>query len=612
LPCFHILIAAYEASDSLGPVIRATAKQNYPHDKYHTWIISECGEKKRKAKLAEQIVRDSHKEYNSLTTSAKSLLFWHAVRSGIKTIDQWVEELTQGNLRTYLHLPDAPAIILETLIKLIFQSTQPEYEFSILNTILKQQELSIVKDEIQQINHFVERISKDFSRLLGSDQIIRREDISSEAIGTAIRKRKLRTIGIHLCKRLALYGTPKNTLPKEWFESNHIPIFTSTQSVTEQLIIDHRDTNIHLLDPENRGFKPGALNYAYNYIRDRGLINQPENTYFLIIDADSLLPVNALSKTASEIVKHNPCNSIMQMVSIPTANFFFKGWFSKFISIADSIGAVGKWARSTRRQLKPDLHAGSGVVIPAPLLEFIMTVEGKPWDTSTLTEDARIIIGQFGTMNRALNKTQMIPVYLLEAVPNQSTFWGTYKSFWNQRRRWTTGGYDEFYYLLFRSNSFLHTHYDRDTAKWISEKQNDLFEWLPKLRQTWRLLQWLWDHFLWGIGGFIILTHWTLVSILITKPSPLICWAGLGSLILTPLLFLLIPLREIKWYIPDNVSKRRMLLLYVQCFVGIWLYALPVVCTQLCCILGFRKGFSEWKPTSKPRYSGTLKIKEEL
>lgn len=604
LPCFHVLVAAYEAADSLGPVIRALTKQDYPHDKYHVWIISEHGEKARKAKLAEQLMLDSQRGWNDLTTDTKSLLFWHATRDRIKTIDQWVEELTKGKLRPYLSLPDAPAMVLESLITLVFQSTQPlsKCNSSILDTILEQRELSIIGDEIQHINDSVECISKDFLRLLGSDQIIRREDIFCEAIRTAISKRKMRNIGKHICSRFALNDTSKTFLPKDSLEGIQGSLFTSTQSVAEQFIRDHNDTNIHLLDPKNRGFKPGALNYAYSYISNNGLIEKSENTYFLIIDADSLLPVNALSVTATEIATHDPCNAIMQMASIPTANFFVKDWFSKFISLADSIGAVGKWARSTRRQLKPDLHAGSGVVIPTPLLEFIKTVEGQPWDTKTLTEDARIIIGQFGTMNRAKNKTQMIPIHLLEAVPNQSTFWETYKSFWNQRRRWTTGGYDESHYLLVRANSLLYTHYDKNTAKWVYDKQNHLLEWQPQLRQAWRLLQWLWDHFLWGIGGFIVLTHWSLISIVITKPSSLISWMGLGALILTPLLLLLIPTRELKWYIPGRLSKKRMLLLYAQCFVAIWLYALPVVCTQLCCILGLRKGFSEWKPTSKPRY----------
>jgi cellulose synthase/poly-beta-1,6-N-acetylglucosamine synthase-like glycosyltransferase len=290
------------------------------------------------------------------------------------------------------------------------------------------------------------------------------------------------------------------------------------------------------------------------------------------------------------------------MASIPTANFFVESWFSKFISFADAIGAVGKWARSTRRQLKPDLHAGSGVVVPATLTAFLERLTGAPWDEATLTEDARLIIGQFGLMNAARHRTGMVPIYLLEAVPAQSKFHDTYRSFWNQRRRWATGGYDEFHNLMAAPRTVLFTRFDSRNGHWESYEPGG-YEWLSaRFRQLWRLVSWTLDHFWWGIGGFIILTHWWILSSTLAAPGRLMAGAGLCALLLTPLLYLVITASQLAWFIPGGVSPRRVFLLYVQSFLAIWFYCLPVVVTQLACALGFRQRYTDWKSTQKPRY----------
>ena len=110
-------------------------------------------------------------------------------------------------------------------------------------------------------------------------------------------------------------------------------ILHTTQDVVNAAITENKFSNIHHLDPHNRGFKPGALNIAYQHIISNQYIDEVENNYFIIIDSDSLLPNNALSVISKEISRDEYNHNILQMISTPTANYFSGGVFSKFISI---------------------------------------------------------------------------------------------------------------------------------------------------------------------------------------------------------------------------------------------------------------------------------------
>lgn len=100
----------------------------------------------------------------------------------------------------------------------------------------------------------------------------------------------------------------------------------------------------------------------------------------------------------------------------------------------------------------------------------------------------------------------------------------------------------------------------------------------------------------------MIFTHWWLVSVAIATPHPLISAVGLTALLLAPLLLMLTSVRQLRTFVPGGLSWAGQLGLYLQSFVSIWLYCLPVVTTQLYCALGFRSKFFEWKPTQKPQY----------
>ena len=606
LPTFHILIASYQAGQSIGPVLRAAAHQDYPVDNYYVWVITERSEQLRKERLVSQLLRQAEDARASEAIVAPLLpLSWRCFSKQKASIEAWIEEVTSGDLRGQLSGPGAETLVLEDFLSRLLRVRDRATLYScgkLAPLGFRSGEIAVMESTLQQIERNVDRILGDFTRMLGSAQVYKRDDLEVQLLAQEVRKRELKRIGKRFCDRFS-EPSPKPTVPdSERIEEVARLALLSTQDMTQQIITELPTARIRHLDPYKRGPKPGALNAAYRAIKYEGLLDNPNGVYFIIIDSDSLLPSNALSAVAKEILRPNGVPGILQMVAIPTANFFSGNWYSKFISFADAIGAVGKWARSTRKQLKPDLHAGSGVVVPASLAQFIEAKTGDVWDRRTLTEDARLIIGQFGMMNDVRNKTRAVSIYLLEAVPEDSSFVGTYKSFWNQRRRWTVGGYDEFFYMLRSPGWLRHARFDPSSRKW-EVCQPELRERITsRLRQTRRLALWLWDHFIWGIGGLIVLTHWWLTSVVVGSPSGAIARLGLVALLLAPLVFLLIPGRRLYWFIPGGLSIRRACLLYALSFLAIWLYCAPVVATQLACVFGLRARIIEWRPTQKPRY----------
>ena len=611
LPMFHVLISSYEAGASLGPVIKALANQDYPKNQYHVWIITEHAEVlkiNRQVQLLMQKVIDNNDYANDVRLL---FLLWHCISQEQISLEGWITQITSGNLQGYLSCPHIWPLVLEDLFSLLLRVPDRKVIYSAgkLDPLrLKQKEIAIIENELQKIEKKLKKILNDFDRLLGSDKIYERNNLEILLIDKAIRNQKFEKIGIQLCNRLSSPAA-KVTIPdREIIERAVVCLMPSTQEIIRQIIADLPCKNIHHLDPQNRGYKPGALNAAYRKLKEYGYFKDSENVFLIVIDSDSLLPVHALKTIAHEISKEDGDNAILQMASIPTANFFSEGWFSKFISFADAIGAVGKWARSIRRQLKPDLHAGSGIVIPAAIAQFIEEKAGSPWDESTITEDARLIIGQFGMMNKSSNRTIMAPVYLLEAVPGVETFWSTYKAFWNQRRRWTTGGYDEFFYMFYSPRWLRYSRFNRTSKRWEEYFPGigDNIE--SRIKQLHRIALWFWDHFLWGSGGFIVLTHWWLISIAVAAPSSAILKIGLVLLLLSPVIFLSTSARQLSWFIPGGLSIRRMCLLYLQSFIAIWFYCFPVVVTQIVCILGFRSKYIKWYPTRKPKYQHGISL----
>ena len=612
LPTFHILIAAYRAAHSIGPVLRAIANQDYPKDRYCTWVITEHSELKASNRQAERLVEQiCNLEAEDIIDDQLGQVLWRCLMKDVLAIDDWIKELTSGAPRAYLSHNHLWPIVLADFLHRLFLLPDRDcfYKSAAFTRMqLSAREATHLKHVLLQIDAKTSKVAADFGRILGNDKLYTNSDLASHLIQEQLHKGRMQSLGTCLCRRFA---DSSATMPQisrqvaEWAVRLTLP---STQAVVQQLRADYPHSEIKLLDPYNRGFKPGALNIAYRAIRDQGLLDISSSSFFLIIDADSLLHSAALRTTALEATYQAP-PGIMQMTSIPTANFFSTHWFSQFVSFADAIGAVGKWARSTRKQLKPDLHAGSGVLVPVALAEFIERETGFAWDEKTLTEDARLIVGQFGMMNGVRNKTRALPTYLLEAVPEGDRFISTYNSFWNQRRRWTVGGYDEIFYMMRCPFRLRNSCFDSYLRRWEVCKQSKQAV-VSCLRQLNRLVEWCWDHFMWGLGGFMIMTHWWLISLLLAAPSRPVSIVGLTALLLTPAAFLAIAGKQLSWFIAGGLSFNKACQLYICAFFAIWLYCFPTVLTQLRCFLGLRGKDLKWRPTQKPRYQVEINIEE--
>ncbi len=615
LPTFHILIASYKASESLRPVLRAVANLDYPKDNCHAWVITNHNELLESEAQVGSLIR----EVAGLGSPAPgdpllSSIAWRCESERLASLDAWVSQVEGGKLQPYLRCREiAPTILHDLLFRLL--RTADRHAFYASGTLdplgLPTNDIAAIERALRRIETKSSEVAADFERLLGSDAVYRRKDIELQLIGNAAQSSVLSRIGHALCDRLGKPDLAVSPLTEDRLAATVSRMIRSTQEVVRDVIEESATSQVHLLDSDGRGFKPGALNFAFRHIRDSGLLSEPSKTYFIIIDSDSLMPKHALRTIIRELRAADPPPPIMQMASIPTANFFSGGWFSQFIAFADAVGAVGKWARTTRQRLRPDLHAGSRVVIPASLTAYIAEHMGDPWAETTLTEDARIIVGQFGTMDGARNKTLMAPAYLLEAVPASTDFLNTYISFWNQRRRWTTGGYDELFYMLSPPDWLRHAGFDRRERCWKLRSPGTVERILMGVRQANRLALWIWDHLWWGLGGVLILTHWWLVSLAIVSPSATMSWLGLCVLLLGPLFFLIAPGRQLNTFVAGGISPRKMAQLYVTSFVAIWLYCLPVAATQIACIFGFRSKMLDWKPTQKPRYHLDAVIPEE-
>jgi cellulose synthase/poly-beta-1,6-N-acetylglucosamine synthase-like glycosyltransferase len=608
-PVIHILIAAYEAQESIPAVIRALGNQAYPKDRYHAWIITERKEREAKEAQRKQLLAQAEADLAAGRVSdSMRQIYWFAETSTAGDLAEWCTLVLDPDspLRAYLHNRDATDMLTSDLLRWsLAMSDSPEaLEVEWTRLGIGRIGRSFLHREVVRAASTLERVSADFERLLGSRGIYRTDDIEREVVQRAVSGWAWRFFARSLRARLGSEGAQPLPPPLERVTPILEATTLSTQDSARVATRDSDISNVHVLDPYGRGFKPGALNHAYRHLRDNGHLTGEgqDEALLLIIDSDSLLPDHALSAVAEEVEAEGRPTPVMQLASVPTANFFSAGWYSRFVSLADSVGAVGKWSRSTRQRQKPDLHAGSGVVLPASLAEYLDRQQDGPWTETTLTEDARVIIGQFGMMNHGRNLTRMVPAYLLEAVPASRSFLETYRSFWNQRRRWTTGGYDEAVYLWGLPDWVLFARFDAAAGAWTQESPAAWPRIRARSQQARRWAVWVWDHFWWGIGGGIILTHWWLVSFMIAAPNRTTAALGLVALLLTPLLYLLFLTRYVTLFTPGGMSAFTRVVLYGLCFVAIWLYALPVVVVQISCLVGRRSGMLDWRPTQKPRF----------
>ena len=604
LPFFHILIASYGAGASIGPVLAAIDKLDYPKSRYTAWIITEQSEQKRR----DRIVANAPQKLSGLSSpiAIPDDIFphvWQCVAPPEIPLTAWVKHLTAGDLSTLLSHRLAPILLVGDLFGRLLAPEGGTFDSRLAQLgplPLTPRDTARLAAHVLHIQDQLQRVAGDLAKLLGTSGLFRDDYLRQQLVAIAIRSRFARKLGRRLCRTLERPAAGLPPIDVARFVEVLKTCLPTTQEEVARSLAAFPETAFRHLDPTDRGFKPGALNIAWRTMNNEGLLQQPEQVFFLIIDSDSLLPRHVLNFAAREI-QAGPRHIIRQLCSIPTANFPISGIYSQFVAFADAIGAIGKWARSTRRQLKPDLHAGSGVFVPATLASWIAENVGTPWDASSLTEDARMIVSQFGMTDGVRTKTGFVPTYLLEAVPAEDGFLETYKAYWKQRRRWTTGGFDEAFYMARAPRWVISSRY-HEAHGWTTRDLSTSRRLVLLFRRIWRIGVWLWDHFLWGLGGFFIFTHWWVVSCTIASPGATLSIAGLVLLFISPLVVLAVPARELVWFVPGGIGIRKKVLLYILCFVAIWIYVLPIVVTQVACCLGLRTKILEWNPTRKPRY----------
>ena len=277
-PTFHILIASYHAGQSIGPVLRAVAQQDYPKDHYYTWVVTEHAEQLDREKQLSQLLRAAFDSgANNAVAARLAPLFWRCLSERVESIEAWIDEVTSGDLRGHLVGSGVWTVVLEDLLSRLLHIPDRAalYTSGKLTTLgLRSRDIALIESTLCQIERDVDRIIGDFGRILGSEGVYKRSDLEAQLITQQMRKRKLRRIGTGLCGRFS-DASVRPTIPdRKTIERVARLALPSTQTITEQLMAGLPDVNIRHLDPYKRGPKPGALNVAYRTIKDEGLLRR--------------------------------------------------------------------------------------------------------------------------------------------------------------------------------------------------------------------------------------------------------------------------------------------------------------------------------------------------
>ena len=295
-------------------------------------------------------------------------------------------------------------------------------------------------------------------------------------------------------------------------------------------------------------------------------------------------------------------NVVRQIAPISTSNYAGNNAFVKLVGCLDTLGSMGKWARSTRTLERPDLPAGSGLVIPAPLLEHLRRTRGSPWDGTTITEDARLVISDYGLLDGATQRTKFVPVHLLEAVPEGPTVLGVFKQYWAQRMRWASGGPDEIRQLLraFRTDH-LYVNTRSPDGRFQLRRRGRWERMLARSRHLWMLLRWTGDHFWWGPGYGLAPLVWLTFDFFYPTPR-LFRIIGCSMLFGLPAWTLFGVFRRFAPFVPGGLQWQDLIRLYLTALLLALFLPWPVMHTHILYLLGRTSRFKGWAATPKPQY----------
>lgn len=635
-----VLIAAYRAQSSIGPVLQCLNLQAYPSDRFHVFVVTQEAEK------AEQ-----HAQFQAVEREVRTALLQakeaaRGSQAAIRTLSRLFQEACDvpqpivelaGVAAAHACLGTPKKKTLARLADILMTAYYRAYrrgESRQFVDRLREGELSLLLSPLLtahldalagQCFRSADGIIADFSRVLGlpAGASIFRDPSKPLRIGTLVHKdriqtawrrywvaRSLRRVCVPLLpwadrelpalKSRLLQSSEFSCRLRAAYESQEV---TCPEAVESTIRAIGRANFHHICRSKVGGGKPESLNTAFLDI----LTHRPNllgrDTHFLVIDADSLLHSSTLSVISSEIRADTDHNVIRQLAPLSTSNYACNNVFVKMIACLDTIGSMGKWARSTRTQARPDLPAGSGLVVPAALLEHLRATKGAPWEARTITEDARLVISDFGLMDGVTRKTKFVPVHMLEAVPEAPGVAAAYRQYWTQRMRWASGGPDELIELwkAFRGDAIYVRSNTANPSFQVERPTRVLDRAWSRFRHLHLLFSWLNDHLWWGAGYGMAPLLWLWFTYFHLVP-PTFSILGVSLLLGCPALVIFGVFARFREFVPGSLSLQGLCRLYLGVILLAWFHTWPIMYTQAMYLLGRRDRFRTWTTTSKPSF----------
>jgi cellulose synthase/poly-beta-1,6-N-acetylglucosamine synthase-like glycosyltransferase len=633
-----VLIAAYKAQSSIVPVLQALKHQSLPRDRFRVYVVTQAAENREKwlayasvLKSASAAIRGDAKPgpESEVTLDALAELLG-LCEAGASDPHGPIENVAAAGLmlgwdRRRLERRLVQALVADFFRRYARGESAREICESLYSAgvLERRRHVSLLNLLLPRCSARAHAVIADFSRILGvpgpasllfpdpekgwrtaAGLTHDRIDVSLRAHALeALLRRDMADWLERVRTRVPALRAALSALPD--LDSEFRPIYSRLERTCPEVV----DSVIHGCGPgfhhicreKEGGGKPESLNTAYHRILRDDPHWLASDVSVVVIDADSLLHSSALHSIAVEIGTDADRCAIRQIAPLSTSNYRGRSIFVKLICCLDTIGSMGKWARSTRTADRPDLPAGSGLVIPVNLLEFLRQRKGTPWDGSTITEDARLVISDYGLLDGATRKTRFVPIHLLEAVPEGPGFLAILRQYWGQRTRWASGGPEEVAALLqaFRSDSI----YVQSRGRGGYSRMHPSFaqRLLARARHLRLLLSWIHDHLWWGPGYALAPVVWFAFAFFFITPSGL-GYLGLALLLSLPAWTIFSAFRRFAWFVPGGLSRQDLVLLYCSALVFAWCHTWPVVYTHILYTLGKRERFKVWTPTAKPRF----------
>jgi cellulose synthase/poly-beta-1,6-N-acetylglucosamine synthase-like glycosyltransferase len=635
-PSLVVLIAAYKAQGSIASVLQALNHQRYPRDRFRAYVVTQAAENTEKwerfVAVAAVIRRVLHGGMNG-TDRSETIL---AVLARLVGAEPWARPGGATDVLRYAVAGrllgwasgDLAKRLTKTLLADLCRAHHESHSLTHVWEALADAGLRVDGYCLLLAERLVTCCARrsmktlaDFDRILGMSPgaslfgdpekpFALAASLAGDGLGTvALRARLFRRIERSIVSWLGAIDKPsysmRDTIAADAaLEARLREAYDAVERTCPEVVdraLESCGPNIHhICRTKVGGGKPESLNTAYSLLVASGDLVVDDDTQIVVIDADSLLHASSLAVVAHEIVSDPDRYAIRQIAPISTSNYPGNNMFVKMICCLDTVGSMGKWARSTRTLDRPDLPAGSGLVIPSVLLEYLRETKGTPWDGTTITEDARLVISDYGLLDGVTRRTKFVPIHLLEAVPEGRSLVDVFRQYWTQRMRWASGGPEELRRLVqqFRApRAFARARPDRGFHTVALGWRERMIVHLRHLRLLGR---WAADHLWWGPGYGLAPLIWLAFAFWYITP-PAFKFIGLSLVFGLPGWTVLIVFRRFSRFVPGGLTTSGLLRLYIGTLVLATCHTWPIIYTQFLYLIGREDQFRIWTTTAKPR-----------